>query len=522
MSMTDKIQKKRGEKITIEDLATFCKRKGFVYPSSEIYGGLAGFFDYGPLGVELKNNIKNAWWKTHVHQRPDIAGIDGSIITNPKVWEASGHVSNFTDALAQCKKCGHKARADHLIEDKAKISTAGMDSAELIQQIAEHSIKCPRCGSEALNVKEPFNLMFKTMVGPSEEKEAEAYLRPETAQVIFADFKLVQENARLKLPFGIAQIGKAFRNEISPRDFIFRCREFEQMEIEYFVAPDKIEECPYIKEFNSSSLNVLTSDMQKVSRPLHKSMKVKEMLEKKIILPWHAFWLSFEHKWFVDLGANPDNLRIRQHVQTEKSHYATDTWDLEYKFPFGWKELEGIANRSDFDLQQHIKTSGKDLSYFDPDTQKKVVPHVVAEPSLGVDRTFLVFLFDAYTYDDERNNVVLKLNPKLAPIKVAVFPLVSNKPRLVKAAREIYDELKEEFNCKYDGNSSVGRRYARADEEGTFLSCTIDFQTLKDKTITLRNRDTTKQIRIKISELKNAIGGLINGGKFGSYGKIVK
>ncbi|MBI2176702.1 glycine--tRNA ligase [Candidatus Woesearchaeota archaeon] len=496
--------------ITIEELATFCKRKGFVYPNSEIYGGLSGFFDYGPLGVELKNSIKQEWWKSHVRSRADVVGIDGSIITHPKVWEASGHVANFTDIMAKCGKCGSSARADHIVEEKANVATAGMNAQQLQELIGKHKIKCQRCGSDALKVAQPFNLMFKTAVGPSEGKEAVAYLRPETAQLIFADFKLAQENARMKLPFGIAQVGKAFRNEIAPRDFLFRCREFEQMEIEYFVHPGKIGQCPYVDEFLSHELNVLTSDMQLKEQP-HKKMNVKDMLDKKLILPWHAYWLAFEHQWFVELGAKAGNIRIRQHVKEEKSHYATDTWDLEYNFPFGWKELEGIANRSDYDLQQHIKASGKDLSYFDSETNTKVVPHVVAEPSLGVDRTFLVFLFDAYEHDKKRDNIVLHLNPKLSPIKAAVFPLLSNKEELVAAARKIYDELRQEFSCSYDENGSIGRRYARMDESGTPYCITVDFDSLTKHDVTVRDRDSTKQARVKMKDLANVLNQLLSG-----------
>ncbi len=524
------------KKLTIDELATFCKRKGFVYPNSEIYGGLSGFFDYGPLGVELKNNIKQQWWKAHVQSRGDIVGIDGSIITHPKVWEASGHAANFIDIMAECSKCGSKARADHLVEDKAKVATAGMSAQQLQELVGKHKIKCQRCGSDQLKIAQPFNLMFKTTVGPSSGKEAETYLRPETAQLIFADFRLVQENARMKLPFGIAQIGKVFRNEIAPRDFLFRCREFEQMEIEYFVHPNKTGQCPYVEEFYSHELNVLTSDMQKPKSSRddwaqsrqrlgkeqpHKKMKIKDMVDKKLILPWHAYWLAFEHQWFVSLGAKAGNIRIRQHVMEEKSHYATDTWDLEYNFPFGWKELEGIANRSDYDLQQHIKASGKDLSYFDSETNMKVVPHVVAEPSLGVDRTFLVFLFDAYEYDKKRDNIVLHLNPKLAPIKVAVFPLLSNKDELVNMANQVYNKLKAEFACYFDAKDSIGRRYSRQDEAGTFLCCTVDFQSLEDKTVTLRHRETTKQIRVKISDLISVIGRAMKGEEFSKLGKLV-
>ncbi len=504
-------QAKKEAKLTIEELATFCKRKGFVYQNSEIYGGMSGFFDYGHLGVELKNSIKQEWWNAHVRSRSDVVGIDGSIITHPKVWEASGHVANFTDIMAKCGKCGHSARADHLVEDKARIATAGMDASQLGELIVKHRIKCARCGADELKIAQPFNLMFKTAVGPSEGKEAVAYLRPETAQLIFTNFRLVQENARMKLPFGIAQVGKAFRNEIAPRDFLFRCREFEQMEIEYFVHPHKIEQCQYVEEFYGYELNVLTGEMQGKQHHPHRKIKVKELLDKKIILPWHAYWLAFEHKWLVGLGANSDNLRIRQHVKEEKSHYATDTWDLEYAFPFGWKELEGISNRSDYDLQQHIKASGKDLSCFDAETNTKVVPHVVAEPSLGVDRTFLVFLLDAYEYNAKRENVVLHLHPKLAPIKVAIFPLLSNKDELVAAAKKIYDELRQEFICFYDENGSIGRRYSRMDEVGTPYCTTIDFDSLKQHDVTVRDRDTTKQARVKIKDLSEVLRQLLAG-----------
>jgi len=497
-------------KFSIDDMAVFCKRKGFVYPTSEIYGGLSGFFDYGPLGVELKNNIKQEWWKSHVQSRSDVTGMDGSIITNPKVWEASGHVDHFTDVMMQCGKCSHKMRADHYLEDKLGIPTAGMSIEQLSGLVVKHKLKCPRCGAADLKVTKPFNLMFKTTVGPSEGKEAEAYLRPETAQLIFSDFKLVQENARMKLPFGIAQIGKSFRNEIAPRDFLFRCREFEQMEIEYFVHPNKISDCPYVKEFYDYKINVYTADMQaKNQQP--KTFKVKEMLDRKMILPWHAYWLAFEHSWFTGLGANADKLRIRQHVQQEKSHYATDTWDLEYNFPFGWKELEGISNRSDYDLQQHMKASGKDLTYFDNETNTKIIPYVVAEPSLGVDRTFLVFLFDSYEYDSKRDNIVLHLHPKLAPIKAAVFPLLSNKEELTVAAKKIYDDLRQEFSCFYDSNGSIGRRYARMDESGTPYCITVDFDSLKQHDITIRERDSTKQARVKIKDLSNVLQQLLSG-----------
>ena len=505
--------------ITIDEMATFCKREGFVYPNSEIYGGLSGFWDFGPLGAELKNNLKQEWWKFHVKQRNDIVGIDGSIIANPKVWEASGHVANFTDILVDCKHCGERYRADVLIEDALKIQTAGMKIADIEKTIAENNIKCPKCKSILSKPKE-FNLMFKTNVGPMEGSTA--YLRAETAQLIFADFRLVIDNARLKLPFGIAQMGRAFRNEISPRDFLFRCREFEQMEIEYFIHPEKSNECPYIKEIEDYELNVYSAEMQK-NNEKEKLMKISAALNNKVIKsPWHGYWLATEHKWFMSLGANPENFRIRQHLPDEKAHYSTDCWDLEYKFPFGFKELEGIADRSDFDLQQHMKHSKKDMSIFDEETKQKVVPHVIAEPSQGVERAFLVFMFDAYNFDKERNNIVLKLHPKLAPYKAAICPLVSNKEEIIKKAKEVYDLLKKEFYVNYDKSGSIGRRYARNDEIGTPYCVTIDFDSINNDDVTIRDRDSTVQIRVRISDLKNAISRLINQEiKFEEAGKLI-
>ena len=507
--------------LTIEDMAVFCKRKGFVYQNSEIYGGLAGFWDFGHLGVELKNNIKENWWNFHVKQREDIVGIDGSIITHPKVWKASGHVESFTDALLDCKKCGKRYRADHLLEDELKREFNAITLESIKEIIKKHNIKCPKCKSDFSKPK-MFNLMFTTNVGPIEEESSKSYLRPETAQLIFTDFKLVAENARLKLPFGIAQMGRAFRNEISPRDFLFRCREFEQMEIEYFAHPDKLNKCPFIKEVLDHELFIYSDEMQEKNKEA-KKMKINEALKKNIIkTEWHAYWLAIEHKWFTSLGAKADNFRIRQHLKEEKSHYALDTWDMEYKFPFGWKELQGMANRTDFDLRQHMEHSKQDLSLFDEESKKKIVPHVVAEPSQGVERAFLVFMFDAYNEDKERGNVVLKLHPKLAPVKVAIFPLV-NKPELIKQSKEIFDSLKEDFSCVYDKSGSVGRRYARNDEVGTPYCITIDFESLEDQSITIRNRDDTKQIRVKIENLKETIRKLINNEiEFEKAGKLVK
>ena len=512
--------KQEQSKLTIDEMATFCKRKGFVYPCSEIYGGISGFWDFGHLGVELKNNIKKEWWKTFVQQRDDMVGIDGSIISHPTVWKASGHVDGFTDVLVDCKKCGSRFRGDQLIEDKLKMPTAGMSLDDIAKKLGEHRVKCPKCGSE-LGEPKKFNLMFTTNVGAIQGSNSAAYLRPETAQLIFANFKLVQENARMKLPFGIAQVGKAFRNEISPRDFLFRMREFEQMEIEYFVHPDK-QECPFIGEVLDYEINVYSAEMQKNNKKMEK-ITIKEALDKKIIKTgWHAYWLAKMHQWFVSLGANPEHFRIRQHVKDELSHYALDTWDLEYEFPFGWKELQGLANRTDFDLKQHMQFSKTDLTLFDEETKKKIVPHVICEPSQGVERAFLVFMFDAYNYDKKRDNVVLKLHPKLAPIKIGVFPLVSNKKELVEKAREIYNELKKEWTCTFDVSGSIGRRYARADETGIYACITIDHESLEEESATIRSRDTTEQIRVKISDLKNVLEKFLDGEKLGKLGKVVE
>jgi len=468
------------KKPTIDELANFCKRKGFVYPSGEIYGGSAGFWDFGPLGVELKKNIKDAWWNFHVRKRSDVAGLDGSIITHPKVWEASGHVGNFIDVAVYNKKTKEKKKVD------------------------KHELK--NLGPEWEN-KGEFNPMFTTNVGPIKEDSKTAYLRPETAQLIFANFKLVQDNARLKLPFGIAQIGKSFRNEIAPRNFIFRVRELEQMELEYFINPNKKTKFPKELNYENLEIQVYSSDMQeRESEP--KKMKIKEALQKKIIqLEWHAYWLSTELNWFKNLGANLENFRIRQHTKDEKSHYATDTWDLEYHFPFGWKELQGIADRGTYDLEQHEKHSKKDLKILDGD--KKVLPMVVAEPALGVERAFLVFLFEAYR-QNEKGNVALQLHPKLSPVKVAIFPLIKKDDTQVKIAKEIFEELSEEMNVNYDESGSIGRRYARNDEIGTPFCITIDDDSKKNKTVTIRNRNDGKQKKIAIKDTEKIILDLIS------------
>ena len=495
--------------LSIEHMAVFCKKKGFVYPTGEIYGGMAGFFDYGHLGVELKNNIKAAWWKFHVQQREDVVGIDGAIITNPKVWAASGHVACFEDVMVECVKCRSRFRGDHLLENALKISAEGLKKEDITKLIQENAVACPECKGKLADAKQ-FNLMFSTAVGPTASKDSAAYLRPETAQLIFTNFRLVQENARMKLPFGIAQMGKAFRNEISPRDFLFRCREFEQMELEYFVHPKKADDCPYIKDVLSHSLNVYSADMQKKKQG-HKEMTIKELISKKIITTqWHAYWLAAEHQWFIGLGADQSKFRIRQHLPEEKSHYAEETWDLEYEFPFGWKELQGMANRADFDFRQHMEHSKKDLSVFDEESKSKVIPYVIAEPSQGVDRAFLVFLFDAYTDDKERGNVILKLHPQLAPVKAAVFPLLGNNEELTGIARKIYLDLRKHFAADYDKSGSIGRRYARNDEIGTPYCITVDFDSITGKDATIRDRDSTGQKRVKIDALAGTLKKLLN------------
>ncbi len=466
--------------ISIEDMAVFCKRKGFVYQSGDIYGGLAGFWDFGYLGVELKSNLEHEWWKSHVSQREDIVGIDGSIITNPKVWEASGHVENFNDIAVVCKKCKKATK---------------LDKSEL------GKVKC-ECGGEYEN-KGEFNQLFESNVGPLNSQKI--YLRPETAQLMFTNFKFVYDNARMKLPFGIAQVGKAFRNEIAPRDFLFRCREFNQMEVEYFINSN--EDCSY--KIPEVVILIYSAEAQEKNKePL--KMKISEALKKKIIKKdWHAYWLAIEFLWFKNLGADPDKFRIRQHTKEELAHYSSDCWDLEYNFPFGWKELEGIADRGDYDLSQHEKVSKKDLKIFDEKSKSKILPFVVAEPSLGLERSFLVFLFDAFYKNKEAGNVVLRLHPKLSPIKAAIFPIVK-QPKFEKIAEEIVNDLKKEFVIVYDKSGSIGRRYARNDEVGTPFCITVDGDSIKNKDVTIRDRDTTKQIRVKNSDLKEVLRKLIN------------
>jgi len=421
----------------MEKIVSLCKRRGYIFPGSEIYGGLANAWDYGPLGVELKNNVKRAWWNAVVYQHNNIFGLDAAILMHPKTWEASGHAQNFSDKLVDCKKCHHRFKLDDLKEKK-----------------------CPDCAGELTEAKN-FNLMLKTFLGPVEDSASTVFLRPETAQGIFVNFLNVLNSMRPKLPFGIAQIGKSFRNEITPGNFTFRTREFEQMELEYFTAP--------------------------LDAPKN-----------------HKEWIEERFNWYLSLGMKKENLRLREHGRDELAHYAAACTDVEYNFPFGWSELEGIANRTDFDLKQHSKFSEKELEYFDPESKEKIVPFII-EPSGGVDRSVLAFLIDAYHEETVKDEVraVLKLSNKLAPIKTAILPLLKKKPEIVEIAHRITKDLSNCFTVKYDDTASIGKLYRRQDEIGTPYCVTVDVQSLEDKKVTVRNRDTMLQDRIDIEQLKN-------------------
>jgi glycyl-tRNA synthetase len=426
-----------------DKIVSLCKRRGFVYPGSEIYGGLANCWDYGPLGSQFKKNVKDLWWRTVVQERDDMVGLDAAILMHPRTWVASGHAEAFSDPLVDCRKCKQRYRADDL----------------------EPGAPCPQGGSHDLTEVRQFNLMFETRMGVVQDEASRLWLRPETAQGIFVNFKNVQTTSRKKLPFGIAQIGKSFRNEITPRRFIFRTREFEQMEVEYFVHPEQAE-----KAFEE--------------------------------------WVQARHSWYLDYGIRPENLRLRPHDPDELAHYARGCYDIEYLFPWGWAELEGIANRTDFDLRRHTEYSGKDLEYFDPDTNEHIVPWVI-EPSGGVDRAALAFLVDSFHEDtaisakgQEETRVVLRLHPRLAPIQVAVLPLLRNKPELVGMARKIQQDLRRHYLTDYDDRGQIGKRYRRQDETGTPLCLTVDFTSLDDETITVRDRDSMQQERIGLAGLR--------------------
>ena len=459
---------------TMDKIVALCKTRGFIFPGSEIYGGLANSRDYGPLGVEFKNNVKRAWWKKFVQESKYNVGLDSAIIMNPETWVASGHVGGFSDPLMDCKQCKMRHRADKLIEDYAfqnglEDNPAGWSFEEMAAYIKEKGIGCPQCGGHDFTDIKKFNLMFKTFIGVTEDNSNTVYLRPETAQGIFVNFSNAQRTTRKKLPFGVAQIGKSFRNEITPGNFVFRTREFEQMELEFFCKPG--------------------TDLE-----------------------WFAYWKDYCHKFLLNLGMRSENLRLRDHDPEELCFYSKATTDFEFLFPFGWGELWGIADRTDYDLGQHQNHSGKDMTYFDQETGEHYIPYVV-EPSLGADRVALAFLVDAYdeeVIDAEKNDVrtVLHLHPALAPFKAAVLPL---SKKLADKAGEIYDELSKHFMVDYDETGSIGKRYRREDEIGTPLCITVDFETVGDDTkeadncVTVRDRDTMEQVRIPISELKSYI-----------------
>ena len=456
---------KNSEK-TMDKVVALCKTRGFIFPGSEIYGGLANSWDYGPLGVEFKNNVKRAWWKKFVQESRYNVGLDSAIIMNPEAWVASGHVGGFSDPLMDCKGCKARHRADKLIEDYAfqnglSDNPAAWTFAEMADYIKEKGIVCPDCGGNDFTDIKKFNLMFKTFIGVTEDSTNTVYLRPETAQGIFVNFNSVQRSSRKKLPFGVAQIGKSFRNEITPGNFVFRTREFEQMELEFFCKPG--------------------TDLE-----------------------WFAYWKNFCHQWLLNLGMREENLRLRDHDPDELCFYSKATTDFEFLFPFGWGELWGVADRTDYDLGQHQNHSGKDMTYFDQETGEHYIPYVV-EPSLGADRVALAFLVDAYdeeTIGEGDVRTVLHLHPALAPIKAAVLPL---SKKLSDKALELYDELAKEFMVDFDETGSIGKRYRREDEIGTPFCITYDFDTESDGCVTVRDRDTMEQVRIPMSEVKGYI-----------------
>jgi glycyl-tRNA synthetase len=456
--------------VTMDKIVAFCKRRGFVYQSSEIYGGLRSSYDYGPLGVELKRNIKEEWWRRMVHMREDMVGLDSAIIMHPKVWEASGHTVTFNDMLVESRTSKRRYRADHLIEDATGIDAEGLSPEQLTKIIEEDDrVKDPVDGGRDFAPVRPFNLMFETYMGPVKAPENLAYLRPETAQGIFVNFKNVLQTSRVKVPFGIAQIGKSFRNEITPGNFIFRTREFEQMEMEFFVEPGTDE-------------------------------------------AWHEYWIEERWNWYTNLGLKEENLRRYEHPKEKLSHYSKRTVDLEYNYAsVGWSELEGIANRTDFDLKQHAAYSGENLEYFDQATGERYVPYVI-EPAVGPDRIMLAFLVDAYKEEEVRGEerTVLKLHPRIAPTKAAVFPLSKKEP-VSTIARELYDDLKGDYRIFYDDSGSIGRRYRRQDEAGTPFCVTVDFDTIEDKRVTIRDRDTLEQERIPLKAVRDRLQELISG-----------
>jgi glycyl-tRNA synthetase len=468
--------------VEMDKVVSLSKRRGFIFQSSEIYGGTGSCWDYGPLGVELKNNVKAAWWRDSVQSRPDMVGLDSSILMHPRVWQASGHLDHFTDPMVDCRACKKRFRADKLEEmewvhycEATKGNKFVVPPGEACKHCGARRTLCPDCGKGELTEPRQFNLMFKTFMGPVEEDAAVAYLRPETAQGIFVNFDNILQSMRMKLPFGIAQIGKSFRNEITPGNFTFRSREFEQMEIEFFVMPGTDEE-------------------------------------------WHQRWLDERFAWYPKYGIHKENLRLREHEKDELAHYAKRTADIEYLFPMGWSELEGVANRTDFDLKQHAQFSGKALEYFDEESKQKIVPYVI-EPSAGADRATLAFLVDAYQEEQVRSEkrVVLKFHPELAPIKIAVLPLLKKNDLIVETAKKLMLDLRKRWHTVYDDTASIGRLYRRQDEVGTPFCVTIDVQTVgdskaaADEKVTIRDRNTMQQIRVPLANVDVVMSELMTG-----------
>ncbi|MEK6906525.1 MAG: glycine--tRNA ligase, partial [Nanoarchaeota archaeon] len=485
------VEKHSAQKLTIEELANFCKRKGFVFRSSDIYGGFSGFWDFGQLGVELFKNIKDNWWNFFV-RRDNMVGIEASIISHPRTWKSSGHITSFKDLAVVCKKCKKATKIDVSEEEK---------------------VKC-ECGGE-YDIKGEFNLLFKTNVGALDSETA--YLRGETAQGMFMNFKLVQQSSRMQLPFGIAQIGRCFRNEIAPRDFLFRSREFNIGEFEFFISLDS-KKCELLtKEHKNVKLRLLDAETQKNEKDNLKDSTIGKMLDEGKLEEWHAYWLAEQIIWFNSIGLS--EIKIREHTKDELSHYSSATFDIDYGYPFGSKEVAGIANRGQFDLTQHQNESKENLEFFDEKSGKKIIPRVI-EPTFGMERVFLALLTKAYTYDEKRQNIVLKIPPKLAPVKAAVFPIVK-QPEFEKISEDIVRDLKKECNVIYDQSGSIGRRYSRNDEIGTPMCITVDDQTLKDESVTVRWRDTTNQVRVKIKELKEIMRKVLEGEELLKFGKLI-
>jgi glycyl-tRNA synthetase len=489
--------------LNIEDMRSFCKRKGLIYPSGDIYGGIKGFFDYGPYGVELQRSIRNTWWESFVTNDDDVVGIDGAQITNPKTWQASGHVDSFTDLILESEDGTYQIRADHFLEDELGGDYDGVSAERVDELVDEHDLEAPN--GEAFKPCQPFNLMFQTQVGPKQSSSNTAYLRPETAQLIFTNFKYVRENARQTLPFGIAQTGKAFRNEISPRNFLFRSREFEQLEIEHFTHPDEDEAPPVSFD---EEIRVYDAEAQENDGEERRAT-IPELIDDGDLTPWIGVYAARHLAWFKGLDMDLDNIRLREHLSDELAHYSDTCWDVEYEFPFGCKEIMGLADRSAYDLKQHIEASGETLSVHDQEKDEKIIPRVSCEPSLGVDRAFLAFVYDAYM-EDGRGNTTLSLHPRLSPNTVAVFPLVGNDEELMDKAESVYETINASHNAVWDAKGSIGRRYARQDEVGTPYCVTVDFDTLDDDAVTIRFRDSTEQERVATGDLSERLDELIS------------